>query len=55
MRFDTLAAIAAMALLLAYLSPIVIKLKDIPLTLVVLGGIVLVAIDLWGSLSDRAD
>ena len=52
MRFDILAGIAAMLLFLAYYSPIVIKLRDVPLTIVVLGTVVLAAIDLWESLKD---
>jgi len=37
----------------AYFGPTVIKLKEISLTMVVLGGIALVAVDLWESLADR--
>jgi len=55
MRINTLTAITAFALFIAYFGPIVIKLRDIPLTLVVIGGIVLVAVDIWQSLSDSAD
>lgn len=55
MRFNIIASIAAMALFVAYFGPIVLKLKDIPLTIVVIGGIVLVAFDIWESLSDRGD
>jgi hypothetical protein len=54
MRFNILAGIAATALFLAYFGPIVLKLKDMPLTVVVLLGIVLVVVDLWQSLADRA-
>jgi len=52
MRFDILAGIAALTLFVAYYGPIVIKLREIPLTVVVAGGIILVAIDLWESLKD---
>ena len=52
MRFDILAGITAIALFIVYFSPIVIKLKELPLAVVVLGGIVLVAVDLWESLGD---
>jgi hypothetical protein len=54
MRFKVLAGIVAVALFVAYFGPIVIKLKDIPLGIVVLGGIALMAVDLWESLRDRA-
>jgi len=40
-------------LFVAYYGAIVIKLKEISLTIVVLGGIALVAADLWESLADR--
>jgi len=50
MRFNVLAGIAAITLFAAYFGPIVIKLKEIPLAIVVLGGLVLVAIDLVESL-----
>lgn len=55
MRFSNLAALAAMMLFVAYYGPIVVKLRDIPLTVVVLGGIALVAVDIWESLGDRSD
>ena len=54
MRFKTLAAVAAIALFMAYFGPLVVKLKDTPLTIVVIAGIVLVAVDLWQSVADRA-
>ncbi len=50
MPFKILAGIAAMALFVAYYAPVVFKLKEISLTVVVLGGIILVAVDLWESL-----
>jgi len=53
MRLKMLAGIVAIMLFVAYFGPIVVKLKDLPLTIVVLGGIVLVAIDFWESLADR--
>ena len=54
MPLKAIANVAAMALFVAYFTPLVVKLKDIPLTIAVLGGIVLVAIDLWQSFSDRS-
>jgi hypothetical protein len=53
MPFKILAGVAALTLFVAYYGPIVIKLKETPLTIVVLSGIVLVAVDLWESLADR--
>jgi len=53
MRFNIVVAIAALALFVAYFAPLVVKLKDIPLTIVVLGGIALAAVDIWESFADR--
>ena len=53
MRFNSVTALAATALFIAYFLPLVIKLKEIPLAIVVLVGIVLVVIDLWQSIKDR--
>lgn len=52
MRFNILASIVAMMLFVVYFIPIVIKLKEIPLAIVVVGAIVVVAIDLWESLGN---
>ena len=53
MRLKDLPAIAALLLFVAYYGPIAVKLKDIPLAIVIAGGIILVAIDVWESMSDR--
>ena len=50
MRFKTLANVVAIVLFVAYYSPIVAKLKEVPLTLVVLGGLALALIDIWKAL-----
>ena len=55
MRISHLPALLAMVLFVAYYGPIVIKLRELPLTIVVLGGIALVAIDIWESVTSRAD
>ncbi len=52
MRLKIVAAIAALLLFLAYFGPLIVKLKDLPLTIVLIGGIVLVAIDIWESLKE---
>lgn len=54
MRIKDWPAIVALILFVVYFGPIVLKLKEIPLTLVVVGGIALVAIDVWESLSGRS-
>jgi hypothetical protein len=50
MRLRIVAGLVAIALFIGYFAPMMIKLKEPPLALVLLGGIVLVAIDLWESL-----
>ena len=55
MRLKLVADIAAILLFGAYFLPVVVKLRDIPLTVVAVGGIILAAIDSWHSFSDRAD
>ena len=49
MKFKILSGIVAFALFVAYFGPILVKLKDVPLGIVLLGGIGLVAVDLWES------
>lgn len=53
MRFDILASVVAVVLFLGYYLPLMIKLKDLPLGIVLLGGMVLVIVDVWQSLSDK--
>lgn len=53
MGFKLFAAAAGLFLFLAYLGPLVVKLKDIPLAIVVIGGFILAAVDVWQSLGDR--
>ncbi len=38
---------------LAFLSPIVFKLKEVSLTLVILAGVAMMAYDLWESLREK--
>jgi cytosine/uracil/thiamine/allantoin permease len=53
MVFKIFSAIVAAGLLLAYLLPVAIKLKEISLTIVVLIGLGLMAWDLWGSFHEK--
>lgn len=46
-------AVAAVLLMIAYLIPVVLKLKDIALGVVVVIGLAMMMVDLWQSL--RAD
>jgi hypothetical protein len=54
-KFKIFASIVATALFLAYLGPIVFKLRDPALTIVVLIGIVMMLVDLWQSLQSKGD
>jgi predicted ABC-type exoprotein transport system permease subunit len=49
------AAIVAVALVLAYVGPMVFKMKDVPLAGVILIGIVVMLFDLWQTLQDAND
>ncbi|HLF22393.1 MAG TPA: hypothetical protein VI565_00615 [Burkholderiales bacterium] len=55
MAFKVFAGIVAIVLLLAYLAPIIIKLRDPALTGVVLIGITMMLVDLWQSLKSKGD
>ena len=50
-----LAGVLAIFLMLLYLSPVVWKLKDPALTIVVLAGVVMMLVDLWQSLQSKED
>lgn len=49
------AGIFAISLMLIYLSPVVLKLREPALTIVVLIGIVMMFVDLWQSLQAKDD
>lgn len=44
------ASIVAAALLIAFISPVVVKLKDVALSIVVLIGLAMMITDIWHSL-----
>ena len=50
-----LAGILAIALMLTYLAPVVLKLRQPALTIVVLIGLVMMLVDLWQSLRSKED
>jgi hypothetical protein len=50
MAFKIVAGIVAAALFLAFVSPVVLKLKDVALSAVVLIGFAMLMVDLWQSL-----
>ena len=55
MRFPIIASIVAVALFVAYLAPIMWKLKDGALIAVILIGLALMIRDLWDSLREEDD
>lgn len=55
MIYKYIAGIVAMLLLLMYLGPVVLKLWDPALALVMLIGIVMMLVDLWQSLQSKGD
>jgi len=48
-------AVVAVVLVLGFLSPPVLKLKDISLGIVIAIGIIMMLIDLWQSLQSKED
>jgi hypothetical protein len=55
MPLKIIAGILAVAGMLVYLAPVVLKLMDPALTTVVVIGIVMMLVDLWQSLKSRED
>lgn len=49
------AGVIAAIMMVAYLAPIVLKLRDPALTIVVLIGLAMMVVDLWQSLRSRDD
>ena len=55
MAFKYVCAAVAVALMLAYLVPVILKMKEIPLAVVLLIGIAMMLVDLWQSLQSKED
>jgi ABC-type branched-subunit amino acid transport system permease subunit len=55
MQFKILGGILAAALLIIFIGPVVLKLKDVALSIVVLIGLGMMLVDLWQSLRSRED
>jgi len=55
MPFKILAGVVAVTLMVAFLLPPVIKLKDVALGIVVLIGVTMMLVDLWQSLQSKDD
>jgi hypothetical protein len=49
------AGVVAVILMIGYLAPVVVKLRDPALTIVVLIGVVMMIVDLWQSLQAKDD
>lgn len=55
MPFKIIASIVAAALLLIFIGPVVVKLKDIALSCVVLIGVAMMVVDIWHALRSEED
>ena len=55
MALKIFAGIVGVVLLLVYIAPVVVKLKDIPLWCVALLGVGMMLVDLWQSLRSKED
>lgn len=55
MPIKIISAVIAVALVLSFLSPVVLKLKEVALGIVILAGIVMMLLDLWQSLRSEED
>jgi len=55
MFFRILASIVAAALLIVFISPVVIKIKSVALVVVVLIGLAMMLVDIWQSLKSTDD
>jgi len=55
MKYQNFAAVIAAALLIAYVAPVALKLKDVALTGVLLVGVLMMLVDLWQSLRSKGD
>lgn len=55
MAIKIFSGIVAIILMLVYLGPVILKLRDPALSLVIIIGIALMLIDLWQSLKSKTD
>ena len=55
MAFKILGAVLAIALMFAYVAPVVVKLREPALTVVALIGVVMMLVDLWQSMRSKGD
>jgi len=55
MKFKVMASVVAAALLITFISPVVVKLKDVALSIVVLIGLTMMITDIWHALRSKED
>ena len=55
MPIKIFAAAVAVALFLSFVSPVVFKLKDVALGVIILIGLAMMLVDLWQSLQSKDD
>jgi hypothetical protein len=55
MIFKIIAGIVAAALLIVFVGPVVVKLKDVAFSVVVLIGLTMMLVDVWQSLKTKDD
>jgi ABC-type branched-subunit amino acid transport system permease subunit len=55
MLFKIVSGILAAALLIVFIGPVVVKLRDVALSAVVLIGLAMMLTDLWQSLKSKED
>lgn len=55
MRVEVFASILAAALLILFIGPVVVKLKDVALSTVVLIGLIMMITDIWHALRSKDD
>lgn len=55
MLFKILGSILAGGLLIVFIGPVAIKLKDLAFSVVVLIGLTMMVVDIWQSLKSRED
>ncbi len=55
MKYKYFAAIVASGLMIAYVAPVIFKIREVSLIIVVLIGVAMLLIDLWQYLHSKGD
>lgn len=53
MPFKIFSALISVSLLIAFLAPVVFKLKDVALTIIVLIGLAMMLVEVWQTLTSK--